>query len=264
MGDPELSFANTTAGNSPDDANDEDLELSPTESKALKAAGLALLTFLAVFFLLLFVPGSPLANPDEGFMKSPLITAIAVLISIGFFLCGLPFGLVAGTINSSADVPGMMYTCLKSLLPMLVLFSAVSRFLAWFEWPNLVMRCTLPSELSRFLPHRGSMMPRPNSYPSRLSGWIRPRRADSALLSWSLMWRACATSTASSRAIPACMPSGSAACRRTAGPRVLRAAAGRRRSGRGRLWIRGTWPSLAPLRTPSCSCPWVCVMNTPC
>ncbi|WP_288831384.1 AbgT family transporter [uncultured Corynebacterium sp.] len=133
----ELSFANATAGDSPDDANDEDLELSPTESKALKAAGLALLAFLAVFFLLLFVPGSPLANPDEGFMKSPLITAIAVPISIGFFLCGLAYGLVAGTISSSADIPDMMATGLKSLLPMLVLFFAVSQFLAWFKWSNL-------------------------------------------------------------------------------------------------------------------------------
>jgi len=133
----ELSFANATAGDSPDDANDEDLELSPTESKALKAAGLALLAFLAVFFLLLFVPGSPLASQEESFMKSPLITAIAVPIALCFFLCGLTYGLVAGTISSSADILDMMATGLKSLLPMLVLFFAVSQFLAWFKWSNL-------------------------------------------------------------------------------------------------------------------------------
>ncbi|MDO5031288.1 AbgT family transporter [Corynebacterium sp.] len=133
----ELSFANATEGDSPDDADDDSLELSPTESKAFKAAGLALLAFLVIFFLLLLLPASPLSNPEEGFMKSPLITAIAVPISLGFFLCGLTYGLVAGTISSAKDIPDMMAKGLKTLLPMLVLFFAVSQFLAWFKWSNL-------------------------------------------------------------------------------------------------------------------------------
>ena len=70
-------------------------------------------------------------------MKSPLITAIAVPISLGFFLCGLAYGLVAGTISSGEDIPDMMAKGLKTLLPMLVLFFAVSQFLAWFRWSNL-------------------------------------------------------------------------------------------------------------------------------
>lgn len=133
----ELSFSNATEGDSPDDAEDDQLELSPTESKALKATGLVFLAFLAVFFLLLFVPASPLSTPEEGFMESPLITDIAVPIALGFFLCGLTYGLIANTISSAADIPDMMATGLKTLLPMLVLFFAVSQFLAWFEWSNL-------------------------------------------------------------------------------------------------------------------------------
>ncbi|WP_291314183.1 AbgT family transporter [Corynebacterium sp. UBA2622] len=135
----ELSFDNATESAAPADANDddEDLSLSPTESRALKAAGLTLLFFLAAFFLALFLPASPLANTEEGFMKSPLITAIAVPISLGFFLCGLAYGLVAGTISSGEDIPDMMAKGLKTLLPMLVLFFAVSQFLAWFRWSNL-------------------------------------------------------------------------------------------------------------------------------
>ncbi|WP_342318166.1 AbgT family transporter [Corynebacterium mayonis] len=133
----ELTFDNATEGDRPADATDDDLSLSPTESKALALSGVVLLVFLAAFFLLLFVPGSPLANPDEGFMKSPLITAIAVPISLCFFLCGLTYGLTAHTITSSADIPDMMAKGLKTLLPMLVLFFAVSQFLAWFKWSNL-------------------------------------------------------------------------------------------------------------------------------
>lgn len=78
----ELSFSNATESDSPDDADDDQLELSPTESKALKATGLVFLAFLAVFFLLLFVPASPLSTPEEGFMESPLITDIAVPIAL--------------------------------------------------------------------------------------------------------------------------------------------------------------------------------------
>ena len=133
----ELSFANATEGDSPADADDDTLELSPTESRSLKAAGLALVAFLAVFFLLLFLPASPLASQEGSFMESPLITAIAVPISLGFFLSGLAYGLTAGTISSGADIPDMMAKGLKTLLPMLVLFFAVSQFLAWFKWSNI-------------------------------------------------------------------------------------------------------------------------------
>ncbi|MDY5786192.1 AbgT family transporter [Corynebacterium sp.] len=137
LNESELSFDNAVDADTPDDATGDDLDLSPTESKALLAAGVTLLVFLAVFFLLLFLPASPLATPEEGFMNSPLITAIAVPIAIGFFLCGLAYGLVAGTISSGADIPEMMAAGLKTLLPMLVLFFAVSQFLAWFQWSNL-------------------------------------------------------------------------------------------------------------------------------
>ncbi|MEX3505635.1 AbgT family transporter [Corynebacterium sp. LK2510] len=137
LNESELSFDNAVDADTPDDATGDDLELSPTESKALLAAGVTLLVFLAVFFLLLFLPASPLATPEEGFMNSPLITAIAVPIAIGFFLCGLAYGLVAGTISSGAGIPEMMAAGLKTLLPMLVLFFAVSQFLAWFQWSNL-------------------------------------------------------------------------------------------------------------------------------
>ena len=122
------------------EANDDSgahLELSPAENKGLMWSGLALLVFLAAYFALLLVPGSPFARPDEGFMESPLIQAIAVPIALAFFLAGLVYGLVVGTVKSAADIPAFMAKGLETLLPMMVLFFAVAQFLAWFQWSNL-------------------------------------------------------------------------------------------------------------------------------
>ena len=117
--------------------DEEALKLSRKEAKGLMWAGIALLVFLAGFFALLFIPGSPLAGPDGETMESPLISAIAVPIALAFLLVGIVYGIVVGTIKDGSDVPNSMARGLKTLLPMLVLFFAVAQFLAWFEWSNL-------------------------------------------------------------------------------------------------------------------------------
>ena len=126
--------------NQPNDSHltdDDDLSLTPLERKGLAWAGVTLLVALAAYFALLFIPGSPFARPEEGFMESPLIRAIAVPITLIFFATGLVYGLVVGTIDNAADIPKLMAKGLETLLPILVLFFAVSQFLAWFQWSNL-------------------------------------------------------------------------------------------------------------------------------
>ena len=118
-------------------ASQDDLALSPLEQKGLIWSGVALLAFFAVYFALLFAPASPFARPEEGFMQSPLIQAIAVPIALAFFITGLVYGLIVGTVKSPSDIPSFMAKGLESLLPMMVLFFAVSQFLAWFQWSNL-------------------------------------------------------------------------------------------------------------------------------
>ncbi|WP_087117736.1 AbgT family transporter [Corynebacterium urinipleomorphum] len=127
----------TDGSNASEGASQDDLELSPLEKKGLLWAGLALLAFFAAYFALLFIPASPFACPEEGFMQSPLIQAIAVPIALAFFLTGLVYGVIVGTVKSPSDIPGFMAKGLETLLPMLVLFFAVAQFLAWFQWSNL-------------------------------------------------------------------------------------------------------------------------------
>lgn len=136
----EVSFR-AAAGNgeaeSAEAVDEDDLSLSPTESRALLITGGALIAFLAAYFALLLIPGSPLAGPDGETMDSPLIRAVAVPIALAFFVLGLVYGLASRTIRGAGDIPEFMARGLKTLLPMLVLFFAVAQFLAWFQWSNL-------------------------------------------------------------------------------------------------------------------------------
>lgn len=142
INDEALDIETTVAsGDSDDDDNDDDetssLSLSDVEAKGLKWSGVALLIFFVFYFLLLFLPASPFARPEEGFMESPLIRAIAVPIALMFLAVGLVYGFVTKSITGAADVPAFMAKGLTTLVPILVLFFAVAQFLAWFNWSNL-------------------------------------------------------------------------------------------------------------------------------
>ena len=142
INDEALDIETATASGDNDDNNNDDeetssLSLSDVEAKGLKWSGVALLIFFVFYFLLLFLPASPFARPEEGFMESPLIRAIAVPIALMFLAVGLVYGFVTKSITSAADVPAFMAKGLTTLVPILVLFFAVAQFLAWFNWSNL-------------------------------------------------------------------------------------------------------------------------------
>lgn len=133
--DSNASAGTDRAGNT-DTPSQKDLQLTAVEARALKFTGLATLVFFAAYFALLFMPASPLYSP-EGAMESPLIRAVAVPIALMFFLLGLVYGVAVGTIKTAADVPEFMAKGIQTLVPMVVLFFAVSQFLAWFNWSNI-------------------------------------------------------------------------------------------------------------------------------
>lgn len=121
-----------------EDGNDiEDLSLRPAELRALKLAGIAFAVCMAVYFALLFVGGSPLQGEGGSVMDSPLITDIAVPISVIFLILGVVYGLSVGSITKSTDIPDFMIRGLETMLPILVLFFVVSQFVAWFSASNI-------------------------------------------------------------------------------------------------------------------------------
>ncbi|GAA1184453.1 p-aminobenzoyl-glutamate transport protein [Corynebacterium glaucum] len=132
-----MKTATKTTTKQNDSTSDQDLTLTDIESKGLKWSGIALLAFFVAYFALLFIPGSPFARPEEGFMESPLIRSIAVPIALMFFVVGIVYGLVTKSITGWSDVPEFMTKGITTLVPILVLFFAVAQFLAWFQWSNL-------------------------------------------------------------------------------------------------------------------------------
>lgn len=121
-----------------DSAATSALQLKPAEVRGLWWTLGALVAFLAGYFLLMFLPGSPLYS-SEGALESPLLRSVAVPITLLFMLLGVVYGVSVRTITKASDVPDFIVKGLASMLPMIALFFVVAQFLAWFQWSNLGM-----------------------------------------------------------------------------------------------------------------------------
>ncbi|MCI9886846.1 AbgT family transporter [Micrococcales bacterium 31B] len=107
------------------------------EQRALRRTGLAALAFVAVLAALLIWPGSPLRGPEGEFLESPFMDGIAFVFLALFLLLGGVFAHAVGKIKDSASIPQFMAEGLRSIAPVLVLFFAVSQFLALFRYTNI-------------------------------------------------------------------------------------------------------------------------------
>ncbi|MCX7444698.1 AbgT family transporter [Corynebacterium pygosceleis] len=125
-------------GDAGNDAGEEaQLELHDVEKRGLIQVTVWSLVLLVGYFAAMFIPGSPLQGEGGAVMESPLIRSIAVAIALYFFIVGIVYGRVTGTITDAADVPAFMAKGIRTLVPMMVLFFAVAQFLAYFTWSNL-------------------------------------------------------------------------------------------------------------------------------
>ncbi|MBA8902930.1 AbgT family transporter [Phyllobacterium sp. P30BS-XVII] len=107
------------------------------EMQGLKRAGWAALAFAVVILAAILPAGSPLRNETGGFVPSPLIESVVAILAVFFLLLGWIYGVAVGKIKSARDGVGFMVDAVKELAPTLVLFFAISQFLAWFKWTNL-------------------------------------------------------------------------------------------------------------------------------
>ena len=110
--------------------------LTATERRALKIiAGVLVLYVVAVAALLL--PGSPLLGKNGSIVQSVVVVNISVFIALLFAILGMVYGRRTGTITSLSSVPAVMVDGVKSITPVIVLFFAVSQFLAYFKWTGI-------------------------------------------------------------------------------------------------------------------------------
>ncbi|MDI5982327.1 AbgT family transporter [Amycolatopsis magusensis] len=123
-----------------EDAEQDDLgslELSREERRGLRAALIALVVVVLALVLAVLPSGSPLRGEDGSIVESPLLTSISIFLALAFLAAGWAYGKAAGTVTSSRDIPGFMAHGFKEMAPILVLFFAISQFLAYFKWTGI-------------------------------------------------------------------------------------------------------------------------------
>ncbi|MFC3483716.1 AbgT family transporter [Amycolatopsis roodepoortensis] len=123
-----------------EDAEEDDLgslQLSRQERRGLLAALIALAVFVVALVLAVLPASSPLRGKGGSIIESPLLTSISIFLALGFLAAGWAYGKVAGTVTSSRDIPGFMAHGFREMAPILVLFFAISQFLAYFKWTGI-------------------------------------------------------------------------------------------------------------------------------
>ncbi|MFI0464480.1 AbgT family transporter [Saccharopolyspora sp. 5N102] len=114
-----------------------DMSLSAAERTGVRRALIAVALFLAAVVLAVLPSGSPLRGEGGSIVDSPLMENVAVIMMLFFMVIGTVYGLTVKTISSAKDFPELMGQGLRELVPVLVLFFAVSQFLAYFKWTNI-------------------------------------------------------------------------------------------------------------------------------
>ncbi|MBL1101545.1 AbgT family transporter [Streptomyces sp. 205] len=114
-----------------------ELAQRPEEARGLRRAGLTLLVFLAVVVVMMIPSGSPLRGEGGSIVESPVLSGIAVVLGLLFAVLGAVYGRATGTVRGSRDIPDFMAQGMREMAPILVLFFAISQFLAYFKWTGV-------------------------------------------------------------------------------------------------------------------------------
>ncbi|TXL85297.1 AbgT family transporter [Streptomyces sp. IB2014 016-6] len=114
-----------------------DLSLADDERRGLRIAAFTALALLATIAAATLPVGSPLRGEHGAVIDSPLVHNIAVFLALLFFATGVAYGRVVGAVRTAKDIPDMMAAGLRELTPVLVLFFAISQFLAYFKWTSV-------------------------------------------------------------------------------------------------------------------------------
>lgn len=112
--------------------------LEKREKTGLIWAGLAALLVILLLFGLT-VPGNALLrNPETGaLLNSPFMSGIITAVLILFFIPGLIYGMVVGTVRSDKDVIKHMSGSIKGLAGYVVLVFFAAQFVSFFKESNL-------------------------------------------------------------------------------------------------------------------------------
>jgi aminobenzoyl-glutamate transport protein len=115
----------------------EAIEVTPRQRRALRVTGLVALGYVAVLAAAMIPASSPLRGAHGGIVDSPLISGMALVLGVFFAVLGTVYGRTTGTFAAARDIVASMADGTRSMAPILVLFFAISQFLAYFKWTNI-------------------------------------------------------------------------------------------------------------------------------
>lgn len=123
------------------EGNDQEKQsgVSEKQGKALRAAGIFSILFILLFMILVIPSNGVLRGEDGSILNGPFITGLVPILIIFFILVGVVYGVVAGTIKNSADVPTMMAQSLEGMTGYIVLVFVIAQFISMFNYTNLGM-----------------------------------------------------------------------------------------------------------------------------
>jgi aminobenzoyl-glutamate transport protein len=113
----------------------ESRSLMPEERRGLIAAGFTVLVEVIVL-LALTVPDNALLRDAKGNLE-PFFQGMVVLMSVGFLLPAIVYGIAAETIKNNQDVGRMIEETFGTMGSYIALAFAASQFVAYFGWSNL-------------------------------------------------------------------------------------------------------------------------------
>lgn len=96
-------------------------EITPIQASALRAAGIFSIAYIALLAILTVPKNGFFRGEDGSVLNGPLITGLVAILIIYFILVGIVYGLKAGTIKSSSDVPTIMAKSLEGTTGYIVL-----------------------------------------------------------------------------------------------------------------------------------------------
>ncbi|WP_432093063.1 AbgT family transporter [Streptomyces sp. bgisy100] len=121
----------------PDAEELESIEVTGQQRRALRTTGLVALGLIAFLVVAMVPPSSPLRGEDGGIVDSPLVGGMALVLGVFFAVLGTVYGRMTGAFRAARDIVAAMADGTRSMAPILVLFFAISQFLAYFKWTNI-------------------------------------------------------------------------------------------------------------------------------
>lgn len=113
-------------------------ELTETEKKATKKAGISVCIYLAVI-VILCIPSNSFLRGEGGSLieGAPLMDSLVFFLILLFFIPGIVYGRATGKIKKAGDAAGFLYDGVKPFAPFIVNAMIIAQFLTMFDKSNI-------------------------------------------------------------------------------------------------------------------------------